>query len=965
MGSSVVSAGPRTLYKEKDILNARENVERYPWAQEIVEAWKQDVAFTMSHERGELDAIVPEISAATHYNLTCPACVGKQSRMGRAKFRWAGPEDPDVVMCRACGTEFPHADYPETGRLELPRMGQTITYYETPEERAHPGDRANYAFTTAPGQSMMTSLSGLARLSRARWGTGQALTLAKLYAVTNEIAYAERAAWFLERFVQVYPDYLWRTYRGFYVDLPPAEVAANIGKHGGGGQFPPEAVRHAYLPKIDPETGLARFDNGFWGGGRLEDHANDYSWLLGLTVAWDLVRDATYPDGHPLLDDEANGRIRDDLLVPACVDWEHWGAVHNKGMGYFALTAAIGVLLEQPERIRHALAGFNRMLAERYQFDGFYTDTPGYGIYNFGQLRPLPDILLGYSDPPGYQPEAGDRLESLNLYDVGQYQLVIQANLRMLAPANRLPIVADTKHFEELSLDFVDFLAARQGGGYAGMLERAQGASLSEKGTEYSLWYRAHDLVVSEEPADLPLRTEWFPGWHVAVLRGGRKENDTALYMTGHEHRRTLHTGHEHPDILGLSYYAYGRELASDRGYYSGDGALAPDRPVGGQYWTKSTASHNLVLVDEKCQPSGPGVGSNLELFGVAPGIEVVQASGHNVYPQCDEYRRTTAQVKRSDGHTYMVDFFRVRGGENHKYCFNSNGQMVGMQPSQPAPESVELPEPWDEWAYTGWVKNPRSVIPESPYTFNWKSGDVGLDLLLLNDRSTIDRILIVDAPGWRHQRPEEELMKPPIQQIMAEHRRSSGDVLVTQFAAVAVPYQDGESPVLGARLLENDPETGAMAVEVRLAGRTDVIVSTRDQVQRQYGPVTVAGEFAFVSSDPNGVLIQGYLMKGTRLVFGKTETELAEAQTVLSVDSVSGRTYHLSEPIPTGMAERGAYLLASGPPGTFKNPDGASPVTGFEIESATDRAITVRDYPAVACDRITLLHSRWVMSEK
>ena len=128
---------------------------------------------------------------------------------------------------------------------------------------------------------------------------------------------------------------------------------------------------------------------------------------------------------------------------------------------------------------------------------------------------------------------------------------------------------------------------------------------------------------------------------------------------------------------------------------------------------------------------------------------------------------------------------------------------------------------------------------------------------------------------------------------------------------------------------------------------------------------MTVAGEFAFVSSDPNGVLIQGYLMKGTRLVFGKTETELAEAQTVLSVDSVSGRTYHLSEPIPTGMAERGAYLLASGPPGTFKNPDGASPVTGFEIESATDRAITVRDYPAVACDRITLLHSRWVMSEK
>lgn len=40
-------------------------------------------------------------------------------------------------------------------------------------------------------------------------------------------------------------------------------------------------------------------------------------------------------------------------------------------------------------------------------------------LYNFGQMRPLPDILLGYSDPPGYQLEGGPRLDNLNLYEIG------------------------------------------------------------------------------------------------------------------------------------------------------------------------------------------------------------------------------------------------------------------------------------------------------------------------------------------------------------------------------------------------------------------------------------------------------------------------------------------------------------------------------------------------------------------
>ena len=184
---------------------------RYPWAQEIVEGWKRSVDAVMQQDRKFLEEIIPTFTPTTHYNLTCPACVGKQSRMGRAQFSWGGPEAPEEVTCNDCGTTYPNEAYPETGVLELPRMGQTIPYYETPGEREHPEERAKYAFTTAPGQPMMTSFSGLARLYRARWAAGQALMLAKLYVLTGETACVERCVWILDRFVQ---------------DVPPGRAAA-------------------------------------------------------------------------------------------------------------------------------------------------------------------------------------------------------------------------------------------------------------------------------------------------------------------------------------------------------------------------------------------------------------------------------------------------------------------------------------------------------------------------------------------------------------------------------------------------------------------------------------------------------------------------------------------------------------------------------------------------------------------
>ncbi len=937
-----VLAQPRTMYKPGDIENARQNLQRYGWAEAIVRGWERSVAVAMQQDRAFFDTFIPELTPGTHYGQNCPHCVGKQSLMGGGHFTW-GIDSPDEITCSACGTAYPNAQYPETGVLECARMGQRFTYYETPEEVADPENRAAHALKWGGDRPTMTSFSGHIRHCKGSWAREQALTLARLYAVTGEIGYAERVVWILDRFARVFPNYLYHSYDGSVADLPPAEVAANMGKEeaaGGprGGRFPRGAIRHAY--GLHQFEDYSTMNNGFWGAGRMSVHGkgSDAGPLFSLMVAYDLIRDAEYPDGRRLLDEHTERRILEDLILAGCADMEHWNTLSNKGTAVFVLCAAVGMLLEQPERVRHALDGFRRMLEARYHHDGFYAESPAYSAHNLANVYELTDLLHGYSDPPGYVPGEGERVESLDMFSSGRFHLSLLSLVRTLAPGNRMPVIGDTRYGTGADLRSVEILAARLGGEYAGLLELVQGAGLSQKGSEYALWYRPFDLRA--DAATLPLRSEWFPGWHVGVLRGGLKAKDAALYLNGNEHQWTVQTGHRHQDVLSLSIYAYGEELASDRGYFSGsDQRLLDGRS--GQRWMRSTLSHNLVAVDE-AEQANRACGSNLELFGVAPGVEVVQASGVNVYPQCEEYRRACVMVTTPEGQAYFVDFFRVKGGRTHQYGFHCNGSLVGGQPDLSTYDVEELPDVWAEW-----LENPRAITPGGPTAFTWQYRGVNLDLMVLN---TPQRIVTADAPGWRIFTTE-ELERPPIGHILAENRAGGDEMaLSSQYAAVVVPYKTGGSPVVGARLLGNDQDCGVLAVEVKLRGRTDYLISAMDQEERQFGPVTVAGQFGFVSVDDQGEAVQGYLLNGTVLGCGDLQISLAEASTRLKVQSVEDGTFRLAEPLPDAQAVVGSYLLA-----------GEAPQTGFEIASASEDAITVRDYPAIVCDEIRVLNSGWV----
>ena len=937
---------PVLLYKQQNIAYARANFERYSWAREIVAGWRSATAYARRQERAFFEAFIPELTPGTYYGQNCPHCVGEKSLMGGGAFKWT-VETPEQLSCQYCGTVYPHADYPETGVLDCPRMGQTFTYYQTPEERAEPQKRNDYAFCWLGDRPAMTSFSGHSRCLKVDWAWRQSLVLAKLYALTGELDCAVRAGWILERFARVFPRYLFHSYDGSVADWPPLDVAANMGAHessGGprGGRFPREVVRHAY--DLNTYEDHSELYNGFWGAGRINVHGkgSDAGPIFDMAVAFDLIRGAQYPDGTRVVDAAAEYRIINDLLVAGCTEMEHWVSLSNKGTAVYALSAAIGILCRQPERVRRAFDMFEQMLRERYHHDGFFSESPAYSAHNFGNVHELADLLHGYSDPAGYRDAGGERLDEVDFIAAGRYHLSLLSLMRMLAPGPRLPVIGDTAYQARPNVLCAEVLAARLGGDFAAMLETLQGASLAAQGSEYALWYRPPELQ-SAGAAPLPLRSEWFPGWHVAVLRGGRAAaNDTALYLNGNEHDWTLHSAHRQADILSMSYYAYGEELVSDRGYFSGSGQLLPDGRSG-QQWVSSTLSHNLVVVDEEDQRRRE-CGSNLELFGLAPGIEVVQAAAVNAYPQCEDYRRTCAMIRGPQGSGYVVDFFRVRGGRVHQYAFHCEGTLADMDPEGPQPQPTTLSAAWSKW-----VEKPAALQAAAP-TFSWRHGEVGLDLTML---SACDRILLVEAPGWRVANPPAELDKAPLQQILAERRSADSSCpAASQFAAVMAPYKERGTPIVEAHLLADDPDAGVVAIEVRLEGRRDYIISTRDQQERTFGPVEVAGEFAFVSLDEAGRPVQAYLLKGTRCRCGPLEIEMPQPQQQVKVRAVRDRTFYLAAPLHP-LPAAGSQLLV-----------GDKARTGFEIETASADSIQVRDYPAIECAEATILYARWVGEE-
>ena len=98
--SRICTAEPQTLYKASDVENAKRNIEKYRWAQQIVAGWQRRVDLLMSKDRPFVEEMIRELTPWPKYGQNCPACVNKQSSMGECNLYHWSIREPDQLTCK-------------------------------------------------------------------------------------------------------------------------------------------------------------------------------------------------------------------------------------------------------------------------------------------------------------------------------------------------------------------------------------------------------------------------------------------------------------------------------------------------------------------------------------------------------------------------------------------------------------------------------------------------------------------------------------------------------------------------------------------------------------------------------------------------------------------------------------------------------------------------------------------------
>lgn len=276
----------------------------------------------------------------------------------------------------------------------------------------------------------------------------------------------------------------------------------------------------------------------------------------------------------------------------------------------------VGRVTGEPSYVHLAAGMLRDLLRQDFMADGMWKEgSVSYHRQTAGGLRSAWTAAVGYSDPEGYAfEETGERFDSLDPFATETFlQKCLVAHEALAYPAGAFCAVHDTWPKDRT--------------------EAAEGAG------PRMLWSMGHAILGSGT---------------------GDRMAQAQLHFSGSH-------GHAHCDPLNLTYWAGGRELASDLGY---------THTIYRRYST-SSAAHNLVIVDERDASTGGGGQpwtGRMRLW--EPRGELAQAVSvdqPHVYSATSRYQRTVVLVARPDAPAYVVDLFDVTGGAQHDWLLRGN----------------------------------------------------------------------------------------------------------------------------------------------------------------------------------------------------------------------------------------------------------------------------------------------------
>ena len=347
---------------------------------------------------------------------------------------------------------------------------------------------------------------------------------------------------------------------------------------------------------------------------------------------------------------------------------------------------------------------------------------------------------------------------------------------------------------------------------------------------------------------------------------------------------------HGQPDELAMMFYGDGRELSNDPGWW----VTGPTFHYRNGFQLQTVAAVGVV-VNEKSQLSAESAGGSLEFLANGGSISVAEASDASAYASqnVETYRRLNALVNHGDS-AYIVDIFRVKGGETRDYSFHGLGKKMtvrGVELGAAEAGSVASPDYWwgdkirgdgkivgfeeEPFGYRpapgtgyGFLGNPRRAVTGDAWTATWQEpGRLRLTMLPSPGRE------VIAATG------------PSVMGVDYILARDKGDK-PSQFVAVIQPGESFSPETKVESLKVSGGGSGDFAPVafqvIHPDGAVDTILSSADGKEftagEGEGDFTTDAAFAFVRSDERSV-VEAHMVKGTTLKHGQLDLTAPAAQ--------------------------------------------------------------------------------------
>jgi oligo-alginate lyase len=372
-------------------------------------------------------------------------------------------------------------------------------------------------------------------------------------------------------------------------------------------------------------------------------------------------------------------------------------------------------------------------------------------------------------------------------------------------------------------------------------------------------------LDVIEQHGELHLGSANLNGYGFAAFRHGEEKNRRAAWLY-----YGRNGGHGHRDRLNYGLFYRGMDVLPELGYPEYADLKWPKRAG----WTINTLSHNTVMVNKQHQKMN-WIG-HCQMFAALQGIDVIEVASPEVYAETEDYRRTFVMVDIDETESYLVDFFRVTGGDDHVLSFHAgegdvktDGLSLTVQEKGTyAGEDIPFGEHYDgppDGRYTGsgfsYIYDvARAQKPKAGWWADWAlvdtwgtkigDGDVNVRFHGLSD---VDDVTL----GWGDP-PQNKPGNPRRLRYALLHNAR----YQSAFVSVVEPYSHGTPNLRSVSRLDLPDAACGVRVET-VDGRVDWVVSNDvpEQVLDLGEGITFTGRFFQVSlrdAQPESILLMG-----------------------------------------------------------------------------------------------------------